>query len=155
MFRSLRLLPLMTALVCSLILVGAGGAFAKGSHKHQAGLQLLSSKINTDGKHEIHKVAGHTVHAHVSNKKIAKVTVTGPKGDVAVKKYKSSKKMASLGGSTHHFVIKVSSDEIAQVDSGYIGYAFTDPVTGDIYIYWYPADVVLDPSGAEVYVSVV
>ena len=64
-----------------------------------------------------------------------------------------SKKMASLEGSTHHFDIKVSSDEIAQVDSGYIGYAFTDPVTGDTYIYWYPADVVLDPSGAEIYVS--
>ena len=155
MLKNLKMWQFMTAMACSLMLVGAGVAFAKGSHKHQAGLQLLGSKINTDGKHEIHKVAGHTVHAHVSNKKIAKVTVTGPKGDVAVKKYKSSKKMASLGGSTHHFVIKVSSDEIAQVDSGYIGYAFTDPVTGDTYIYWYPADVVLDPSGAEVYVSAV
>ena len=43
--------------------------------------------------------------------------------------------------------------EIAQVASDYIGYAFTDPVTGDTYIYWYPADVVLDPSGTEIYVS--
>ncbi len=143
----------MTALVCSLILVGAGVAFAKGSHKHQAGLQLLGSKINTDGKHELHKVAGHTVYAHVSNKKIAKVTVTGSKGDVAVKKYKSSKKMASLDGSTHEFIVKVSANEIAQVDSGYIGYAFTDPITGDTYIYWYPADVVFDPAGAEVYIA--
>jgi len=154
MLKNLKMWQFMTAMACSLMLVSAGVAFAKGSHKHQAGLQLLGSKINTDGKHEIHKVAGHTVHAHVSNKKIAKVTVTGPKGDVAVKKYKSSKKMASLG-SSHEFIVKISTNEIAQAASDYIGYAFTDPVTGDTYIYWYPADVVLDPSGAEIYVSLV
>ena len=154
MLKNLTMWQFMTAMACSLMLVSAGVAFAKGSHKHQAGLQLLGSKINIDGKHEIHKVAGHTVHAHVSNKKIAKVTVTGPKGDVAVKKYKSSKKMASLG-SSHEFIVKISTNEIAQAASDYIGYAFTDPVTGDTYIYWYPADVVLDPSGAEVYVSAV
>jgi hypothetical protein len=153
MLRNFRLLPAMTALVYSLILVGAGVAFAKGSHKHQAGLQLLGSKINTDGKHELHKVAGHTVHAQVSNKKIANVTVTGPKGDVAVKKYKSSKKMAAVGGSAHEYIVKVSTNEIAQLATDYIGYAFTDPVTLDTYIYWFPADVVVDPSGAVVYVT--
>ena len=152
MLKNHKMWQFMTAMACSLMLVGAGVAFAKGSHKHQAGLQLLGSKINTDGKHEIHKVAGHTVHAHVSNKKIVKVTVTGPKGDVPVKKYKSSKKMASLG-SSHEFIVKISTSEIAQAASDYIGYAFTDPVTGDTYIYWYPADVVLDPSGTEIYVS--
>ena len=152
MLKNLTMWQFMTAMACSLMLVGAGVAFAKGSHKHQAGLQLLGGKLNTDGKHEIHKVAGHTVHAHVSNKKIARVTVTGPKGDVPVKKYKSSKKMASLG-SSHGFIVKISTSEIAQAASDYIGYAFTDPVTGDIYIYWYPADVVLDPSGGEIYVS--
>src|SRR6516165_6889377 len=154
MLKNLTMWQFMTAMACSLMLVSAGVAFAKGSHKHQAGLQLLGSKINTDGKHEIHKVAGHTVHAHVSNKKIARVTVTGPKGDVPVKKYKSSMKMASVG-SSHEFIVKISTSEIAQAASDYIGYAFTDPVTGDIYIYWYPADVVLDPSGAEIYVSLI
>src|SRR6516165_4297754 len=153
MLKNLTMWQFMTAMACSLMLVGAGVAFAKGSHKHQAGLQLLGSKINTDGKHEIHKVAGHTVHAHVSNKKIAKITVTGPKGDVAVKKYKSSKKMASLGGSAHEFIVKVAANQLAQVSRDYIGYAFTDPLTGDTYIYWVPADVVLDPSGAEVYIA--
>jgi hypothetical protein len=63
MLRNFRLLPTMTALVYSLILVGAGVAFAKGSHKHQAGLQLLGSKINTDGAGGIASgfvnVAGH------------------------------------------------------------------------------------------------
>jgi len=77
-----------------------------------------------------------------------------PKGDVPVKKYKSSKKMTSLA-SSHEFIVKISTNEIAQAASDYIGYAFTDPVTGDTYIYWYPADVVLDPSGAEIYVSLV
>ena len=111
MLKNLKMWQFMTAMACSLMLVSAGVAFAKASHKHQAGLQLLGSQINTDGKHEIHKVAGHTVYAHVSNKKIAKVTVTGPKGDVAVKKYKSSKKMASLG-SSHEFIVKISTNRL-------------------------------------------
>jgi hypothetical protein len=153
MLKNSKIWPFMTAMVCSLILVGADAAFAKGSHKHHSAAQLLGSKINTDGKHELHKAAGHTVHAHVSNKKIAKITVTGPKGEVAVKKYKSSKKMASLDSSARNFIVKVSADEIAQVDLGYFGYAFIDPVTGDTYIYWVPADLVLDPSGAEVYIA--
>lgn len=134
-------------------LVFAGAAVAKGGHKHHDGHQLLGSKINTDGKHELHKAGGHTVYAHVTKKKIAKVTVTGPKGEVAVKKYRSSKKLAALGGAAHQFIVKVSTAEVAQASGDYIGYAFVDPVTGDTYIYWFSAGDVLDPSGAEVYMA--
>ena len=70
-----------------------GTAYAK--HQHHNGQQLLANKINTNGKHELHKVGDHTVSIQVSNKKIAGVAVSHrTKGNVAVKKYKSSKKMA-------------------------------------------------------------
>jgi hypothetical protein len=149
-----RFMPVMAALICGIAITAAGSALAKGNHKHHSGAQLLGSKLNTDGKHELHKAAGHTVHAHVANKKLTKIGVTGPKGEVAVKKYRSSKKMADLSQPGRGVVVNVSMNETAQVSSDYVGYAFTDPVTGDTYIYWFPADVVYDPlTGAEVYVA--
>jgi hypothetical protein len=149
-----KLMPVMAALICGIAMTVTGPVLAKGGHKHQSGAQLLGSKLNTDGKHELHKAAGHTVHAHVAKKKITKITVAGPKGDVAVTKYRSSKKMAALGQPGHNIVVNVSMNETAQVSTDYVGYAFTDPVTGDTYIYWFPADVIVDPyTGAVVYVA--
>lgn len=154
MLKAFKSLPAIVFLIAGLIV--AGGAYAApkgghGAHKHFAGHTLLGSKIGTDGKHEIHKVNGYTVHAHVSHKKVAQVSVTGPKGAVAVKKYKSSKKMA-MGESTDGLLVRVASGDYAQVDSGYVGYAFTDGV--DTYIYWFPVDMIADgDAGAEVYVS--
>jgi hypothetical protein len=49
---------------------------------------LSGNKINTNGKHDLHKVGDHTVSIQVSNKKIAGLTVSHrTKGNVAVKKY--------------------------------------------------------------------
>src|SRR6516225_9458057 len=100
-----KLMPVMAALICGIAMTAAGPALAKGNHKHHSGAQLLGSKLNTDGKHELHKAAGHTVHAHVANKKIMKITVMGSKGEVAVTKYRSSKKMAALGLPSHNIVV--------------------------------------------------
>ena len=150
MLKMLKLLPAMAFLVGVLIFAGATFAAPKGTHKHQDGLQLVGNKLGTNGKHELHKTAGHTVHAQVSNKKVAQITVTGPKGNVAVTKYRSSKKLA-LADTPNEFFIRVASNEIAQIATDYIGYAFTDGV--DTYIYWFPADVILDPSGAIVYIA--
>jgi hypothetical protein len=143
----------MAAMICGIAMIAAGPAVAKGNHKHHSGAQLLGSKLGTDGKHELHKAAGHTVHAHVAHKKLQKLSVTGPKGEVAVKKYRSSKKMADSGQPGYGMIVNVSM-ETAQASSDYVGYAFTDPVTGDTYIYWFPADVIVDPyTGAEVYIA--
>ena len=124
-------------------------AYAK--HQHHNAQQLLGDKINTNGKHDIHKVGDHTVSVQVQNKKISGVTVTHrTKGNVAVKKYKTSKKMAQApldDGALFHPV----SYQLAQVAAVYIGYAFSDGI--DEYIYWVPADVVIDPlTGAVEYV---
>src|SRR5262252_7493025 len=86
------------ALAGSVLLTGP--AFAK--HNHHDGAKLLGGRISTDGKHEIHKFGEHTVHVHVMNRKIAGVTATHrTKGEVPVKKYKTSKKMVEGDGYIH------------------------------------------------------
>jgi hypothetical protein len=73
------------ALVGSIAFVGTASA----KHNHNSGPQLLGNRLNTNGKHEVHKVGEHTVHVHVENRKVAGVSVTHrTKGNVAVKKCK-------------------------------------------------------------------
>ena len=68
------------------VLAFARLAFA--AHHHHPADQLLGNKINTDGKHEIHKRGDHTIYAHVKGKKISHISVTHKtKGEVPVKKY--------------------------------------------------------------------
>jgi hypothetical protein len=133
----------------------AGTAFAK--HNHSNGHQLLGNKLNTDGTHEIHKVGEHTVSVRVQNKKVAGVVVTHrTKGNVAVKKYKTTRKMAQgneidAPAKMTDGLVQPVGYQLAQVAGVYIGYSFTDGV--DEYIYWFPADVVVDPlTGAVEYV---
>src|SRR5260370_22527606 len=79
------------ALVGSIAFVGTASA----KHNHNSGPQLLGNRLNTNGKHEVHKVGEHTVHVHVENRKVAGVSVTHrTKGNVAVKKYKTMRKIA-------------------------------------------------------------
>ena len=130
-------------------------AFAK--HQHHNGQQLVGNKINTNGKHELHKVGDHTVSIQLTNKKIAGVTVAHrTKGNVAVKKYKSSKKMA-LGNELNapieneDALVRPANYQFAQTGIVYIGYAFSDGV--DEYIYWFPAEMIVDPfTGAVDYI---
>jgi len=137
----------------------AGSAFAKQNHND--GAKLLGSKIGTDGKHELHKGAEHTVFAHVQNKKIAAVTATHrTKGELPVKKYKTSKKMVQgdgyiqMGAETHGHLVQPADFRVAQTIVS-VGYSVIDPVTGIEEIYWYDAVMVVDPlTGAVDYVPV-
>jgi hypothetical protein len=140
------------ALVSSIAFVS--NAFAK--HNHNNGLQLIGSRLGTNGKHDVHKVGEHTVSFHVENKKIAGVSVTHrTKGNVAVKKYKTTRKMAQgseldgpveAGGG----LVQLADYQVAQAIV-YIGYSFFDGV--DEQIYWFPAEMVVDPfTGAVEYV---
>jgi hypothetical protein len=148
-------------LLSALALIGAvafiSTAFAK--HQHQDGQQLLGNKINTTGKHDAHKVGEHTVSIHVENKKIARVTVAHrTKGNVAVKKYKTSKKMAqgyelNVPMEDADSLVQPANYQVAQSAVVYIGYAFSDGINE--YIYWFPAEMVVDPfTGAVEYVPV-
>src|ERR1700704_1132228 len=136
-------------LLSVLALIGAVAfvniAFAK--HQHHNGQQLVGNKINTNGKHDLHKVGDHTVSIQVTNKKIGGVSVAHrTKGNLAVKKYKTAMKMArgnepilmeNSGAS-----IEPASFQLAQGAIVYIGYAFSDGV--DDYIYWFPAEMIVD-----------
>jgi hypothetical protein len=135
----------------------AGTASAK--HNHNSGPQLLGNRLNTNGKHEIHKVGEHTIHVHVENKKVAGVSVTHrTKGNVAVKKYKTTRKMAQGNDidaptETNGSLVRPAGYQLAQAAGVYIGYSFSDGV--DEYIYWFPADMIVDPlTGAVEYVPV-
>ena len=138
----------------------AGSAFAAAKHNHHDGAALLGGKINTDGKHEIHKNGEHTVHVQVQNKKVAGVTVTHrTKGEVPVKKYKTSKKMVQGNGLIP--AAEAADDPVQRADYRvaqavtYVGYSYIDPVTGYEEYYWYPAIMVVDPlTGAVDYVPV-
>jgi hypothetical protein len=141
------------ALVGSIAFVGTASA----KHNHNSGPQLLGNRLNTNGKHEIHKVGEHTVSVHIENKKVAGVSVMHrTKGNVAVKKYKTNRKMAQGNNidapmETTGRLIQPAGYQLAQSAGVYIGYSFTDGV--DEYIYWFPADMVVDPlTGAIEYV---
>lgn len=142
----------------------AGSAFAAGKQNHKDGAKLLGAKINTDGKHEIDKGPEHTVFAQVRGKKIAGVTATHKtKGELPVKKYKSKKKMVQvdrfnqMAAETDGGLVQRVDFRVAQLpgDIVYIGYSVIDPLTGFEDIYWYPAEVVIDPfTGAIDYIPV-
>ena len=132
----------------------AGPAVAK-KQDHHSGKDLLGDKIKSNGKHVLHKRGPHTVSVDVSNGKIAGMSVKhDKKGDVPVKKYKTSKKMAETDG----FRFASYPGMVAQAQSLgtiYIGYAYIDDY-GDEQIYWWPYEMILDgDTGAIEYVPYV
>jgi hypothetical protein len=142
------------ALVAVIGLVG----YASAKHQHHAGHLLLGDKHLKDGKHELHRHGEHTIHVHVTNRKITNLTVTHrTKGNVAVKKFKTTQQVVQEKASTKivdandqrqvHFVA-AGNDQVTQVTTVYYGYAFFDGT--DWIIYWFPADyVVVDASWVE------
>jgi hypothetical protein len=138
----------------------AGSAFA-ATQEHHDGVKLLGSRIGTDGNHEIHRLGEHGVTVHVQNKKITSVTVIHrTKGEVPVKKYKSSRRMVQgdglipMAAETAGDLVQRADYRVAQVVA-YIGYSFIDPLTGTEQFYWYPATMVVDPlTGAIEYAPV-
>ena len=143
------------ALVSSIAFVSTASA----KHNHNSGPQLLGNRLNTNGKHEVHKVGEHTVHVHVENRKVAGISVTHrTKGNVAVKKYKTTRKMAQGNEidapvGTTGSLVRPAGYQVAQAGIVYIGYSFFDGV--DEYIYWFPAEMVVDPfTGAVDYVPI-
>jgi hypothetical protein len=144
-----------TVLALAGSVVFAGSAFAE--HNHHDGAKLLGNKLATNGKHELHKVGEHTVHVHVQNKKIAGISVMHrTKGDVPVKKYKTSKKMVRIdyvpvAAETNGRLLQPADYRVAQTTITYVGYSFFDGTTEQIY--WYPVEMVVDPvTGAVDYI---
>jgi hypothetical protein len=120
--------------------------------KHRDGRALLGEKIKKNGRHDLEKKGPHTVSAEVKDGKIAGMRVKhDSKGEVAVTKYKTGKKMAQTGGLVR------TSYQFAQAQSlgvAYIGYAYIDEY-GYEEIYWYPYEMIWDGDiGAVEYVPI-
>src|SRR2546429_1007639 len=137
--------------------IGKGHA-DKGGHdkvkpskaNHHNGKDLLGEKIKTTGHHVIDKKGDYTAAVDVQSGKIAGMKVThATKGDIPVKKYKTSKKMAQADGLQRAAFVQVQSTYIGTT---YIGYSYIDEY-GNEEIYWYPYDMILDgDTGAVEYV---
>jgi hypothetical protein len=128
----------------------ADTAKAKAKHNHHSLHGKLGDKIKKDGTHEVHKNGDHTVHAEVKGGKIVAVHVKHKtKGDVKVIKYKSSKNMVSAVDVGPAEEIPAQSDPIVSIGFGFV----VDDTTQSQEIYWTPASVVADVSGAVDYVG--
>jgi hypothetical protein len=146
-----RIQRLLTAIVVIFGMFALGdAAVAAAKANHHNGEQLLGAKLKTNGHHVIHQKGNYTTSVEVKDGKVAGVHVThAKKGDVPVKKYKTDKKMAQAGG--HIVYASFLSAQGQYVGTIYIGYAYVDEY-GNEEIYWFPYDMILDPSGAIEYV---
>ena len=124
-------------------------------HKHHNGKDLVGEKVKQNGRHKLHENGKFTSYVDVSNGKVAGVSVKhAEKGDVPVKKYKTTKKMAQapVDGIQPVSLILAQASGTQYLGMTYIGYAYIDD-WGDEVIYWFPYDMVLDTdTGAVEYI---
>jgi hypothetical protein len=121
---------------------------------HQNGKQLLGEKIKTNGHHVLEQKGNVAVSVDVKNGKIVGLHAKhAKKGDLPVKKYKSTQKMAKVDGLQGTPHLMTVQDQY--LGTTYIGYAYYDDY-GDEQIYWFPVDMIYDPyTGAIDYVPIV
>jgi hypothetical protein len=167
MIRKHRLFSSLVAAAGLLIFAGAtlaakpegnpGNGNSQSAHQkkahHQDGKQLLGEKIKTNGRHAIDKKGDVTAAVEVKDGKIVGLHANhAKKGELPVKKYKSSQKMVradGLQGAAHFMTVQ---DQY--VGTTYIGYAYIDDY-GDEQIYWFPVDMIYDgDTGAIEYVPI-
>lgn len=109
---------------------------------HQNGKQLLGDKIKTNGHHVIDQKGNVTASVEVKDGKVAGLHAKhAQKGDLPVKKYKTSQKLAQAdeinGGTARMIAVQ------EYVGTTYIGYSYIDDY-GNEEIYWFPYDMILD-----------
>jgi hypothetical protein len=146
--NALRRLTLVLMTLAAFVFVVGQALAAVKAHHHNSGHSLAAQHLTTPGVHQLDHKGKHTVSAEVRNGKIATFKVQHEtRGNIAVKKYKSRQKMASLEGADPRSVP-------AQTDVGtvYIAYAYVDDDGNEEY-YWFPYAEILDgDTGAVDYV---
>ena len=143
--------------VLAALVAVAGFAFiaesvvAKGKHHHQDGKKLLGEKIKKNGNHKLKK-GDYEANVEVVKGKVAGMKVKhAKKGDVPVRKYKTTKKMVDAG-TVHQVSFTLAQTQY--LGTTWIGYAYYDDY-GDEVIYWFPYDMIYDgDTGAIEYVPV-
>ena len=132
---------LLTALVISLGLFALFGAAAAAPKRtsHHSGQELVGDKVKKKGSHVIDKKGNYSVTAEVKDGKVAGVKVKhAKKGNVAVRKYRTHKKVVLVDGPESP---TVPADEY--LGTVWIGYAYYDE-HGNEEIYWFPYDLIHD-----------
>jgi hypothetical protein len=154
MIQTKRRSAVIAAFAMLMFVFGAVAVAKVKKHNHNSGHAKVASKLKTDGTHQIDKKGKHTIHAEVKKGKIASFHVKHEtKGEVAVKKYKSKKKMASLenprgDGAQPADAFPADTD----VGTVWIAYAYEDDDGNEEY-YWFPYEEILDgDTGAIEYV---
>ncbi len=163
MIKLLRFLPAFFAVLGLITMSGSAIPQSKKDgmekkakqHKHQNGKDLLGENVKKDGQHKMHQNGKHTAFVNVSKGKITGVKVKhADKGDVPVKKYKTTKKMAEapVGGMQAVSLVLAQAQSLGTV---WIGYAYIDD-WGDEVIYWFPYEMIYDgDTGAVEYIPIV
>ncbi len=141
MSRTQRILATLLVLPAICALVGA--AAASPTANQQDGQRLLGANIQANGQYVIDKKGDNTVSVEVINGKVAGLRLMHAiKGNVPVKKYKSTQKMAKLQADGLQNA-SFNLDQSSYLGMVYIGYAFTDE-SREEYIYWFPDHLILD-----------
>jgi len=110
-------------------------------HNHHSGHALAADKMKQEGNHVLEKRGKHTVSVDIKKGKIAGFHAKhDTKGEVAVKKYKSHKKMAMIDGDASDSVPAQGGTDMGTV---WIAYAYVDEDGNEEY-YWYPAEEIYD-----------
>lgn len=148
MTRSKRFSFALAAVFALAVLADSPAAMAKQNH-HDA-KQLVRDK--SDGRHDIDHHGKYTASVEMKNGKIHAMHVRhSVKGEIALKKYKTHRKMA-LNTPGHVVYASLESGMFQDLGTVYIGYSYIDD-NGDEEIYWYPAEMIEDPdTGAVEYV---
>jgi hypothetical protein len=140
---------LFTLIVAFGLVMFVGVAEAKKKSKHVDAHAATKQHLGKDGHHEIHKNGKHTASAEVKGGKIASFHVKHEKkGEIALKKVKSKKKVAMLDGTP-------DAAQPADTTYAYDGYCYDDVDDADTEVcYWYPVEIVTDDfTGAVEYVA--
>ena len=132
---------LLGVLLSTSVIIGGGIAFAKNAH-HNNGHSVLGEKLNQNGKHEVGKAGNATVTAEVNNKKVVNMSA----GNLAVRKVKSSKKMAG----SDQGLTRLAANGAFQLAQNEVYYGYCFDAGADEYCYWYPAaDVIVTETWIE------
>ncbi len=140
-------------IVFSLLAIG-NVAFAVVAKKqnHHDGHRLVAAKLKADGHHDIEKKGHYTASVESKGGKISAFHVAhDTKGQIAVKKYKTHKKMVQATGA-HLTYAAFALPQDTDLGTVEIGYSYVDD-DGNEEIYWFPAEEILDgDTGAVEYV---
>lgn len=123
--------------------------------KHQNGKNLVGDKIKKNGQHKIHENGKHSAFVDVKDGKITGVKVKhAEKGDVPVKKYKTTKNPMTAAAASGFVPVSMMLAQQTYLGEIWIGYSYYDE-WGEEVIYWFPYDMIYDgDTGAVEYVPV-